>query len=227
MKLKKLAAENKSVFLRTTLIFTLILLAAALRLAPHPWNFTPVGAIALFAGATVRNRRLAFLLPVLVMFSTDLIVGFNVLSPLVYACFLLSVIIGRVVVGARVSLPARAGASHSVVGAGLQAGQRAKRDSDFQSESATTLKRRAVPAIAAATFLGSLQFFLITNFGVWAFLNTYPRTAAGLAACYIAGIPLFWNTLAADAIYATLLFGSFALAERLAPRFRDTVVADR
>jgi len=208
MNLKKLAIENKSAVLRTLLIFALILLASALRLAPHPRNFTPVGAIAIFAGATVRDRRLAFLFPLLVMFVTDAINSFNVLSPMVYASFLLSVLIGC-----------------SVVGAAHQPGQGAKRASDPQPESATNTKKHAVPRIAAATFLGALQFFLITNFGVWAFLNSYPRTGAGLAACYIAGIPLFWNTLAGDATYATLLFGAFALAERLAPRLRQSVVA--
>jgi hypothetical protein len=207
MKIEK--SETKLVLLRSILIFTLILLAATLRLAPHPWNFTPVGAIAIFAGATVRDRRLAFLFPLLVMFATDSMIGFNKLSPLVYASFLLSVLIGRSVVGERFS-----------------ASQRGKRDSGSQPESATNAKRNAFPRIAAATFLGALQFFLITNFGVWAFLNSYPRTGAGLAACYIAGIPLFWNTLAGDATYVTLLFGAFALAERLAPRLRDTVVAD-
>ena len=208
MNLKKLAIENKPVVLRTIIIFALILLAAALRLAPHPWNFTPVGAIAIFAGATVRDKRLSFLFPLLVMFATDAIVGFNTLTPIVYASFLLSVLIGRSVVGAR-----------------LSASQRAKRDSDPQPASTTNANKLAVPQIAAATFLGALQFFLITNFGVWAFLNSYPRTAAGLATCYVAGIPLFWNTLAGDAVYATLLFGAFALAERFAPRLRQSVVA--
>ena len=217
MSLKKLAIENKAAVLRTLLIFTLILLAAALRLAPHPWNFTPVGAIAIFAGATVRDRRLAFLFPLLIMFATDAILGFNTLTPLVYASFLLSVLIGRHVV--RYVVGARLSASN--VGAGLQPGQRAKRDSDHQPESVTNAKRYAVPHVATATFLGALQFFLITNFGVWAFLNSYPRTAAGLAACYVAGIPFFWNTLAGDAVYATLLFGAFALAERLAPQLRQ------
>src|ERR1700682_856234 len=94
MNLKKLARENKSALLRTLLVFTMIVLAAALRLAPHPWNFTPVGAIALFSGAMVRDRRTAFLFPLLVMFATDAITSFNKLSPLVYASFLLSVVIG-------------------------------------------------------------------------------------------------------------------------------------
>ena len=177
-------SERESLLLRIILIFTTIILAAALRLAPHPWNFTPVGAIALFSGAMVRDRRVAFLFPLLVMFATDAIIGFNRLSPLVYASFLLSVLIGRLL-----------------------------------------NQKRDLPRISGATFLGSLQFFLITNFGVWAFLTTYPRTPAGLAACYLAGIPLFWNTLASDAFYATLLFGSFALAERLAPRLRQSAVA--
>ena len=200
--MKKEKSEKEAVLLRTILIFAMIVLAAALRLAPHPWNFTPVGAIALFSGAMVRDRRLAFLVPVLVMFATDLIIGFNKLSPLVYASFLLSVLIGRAVVGARFSA------------------------SQSQPEPSARSRKRAVSRIAGAIFLGALQFFLITNFGVWAFLDSYPRTGTGLAACYIAGLPLFWNTLAGDAVYATVLFGGFFLAERLAPRLRQSGISD-
>lgn len=213
MNLEKFANENKAVLLRTLLIFAMIVFAAALRLAPHPWNFTPVGALALFSGAMVRDRRLAFLFPMLVMVATDTVIGFNKLSPLVYASFLISVLIGRTVVGARFSLPANAGAS-----------PRAKRESEPDAGART--RKYAVPRIATATFLGALQFFLITNFGVWAFLNSYPRTGAGLAACYIAGIPLFWNTLAGDAAYTALLFSGFFLAERFVPRSRGSTVSD-
>src|SRR5258705_12676782 len=88
-------SERESLLLRTLLIFTMIILAAALRLAPHPWNFTPVGAIALFSGAMVRDRRVAFLFPLLVMFATDAIIGVNRLSLLVCVSFLFSVLIGR------------------------------------------------------------------------------------------------------------------------------------
>ena len=182
MKTEK--SEKEAVLLRTILNFAMIILAAALRLAPHPWNFTPVGAIALFSGVMLRDRRLAFLVPVLVMFATDLIIGFNKLSPLVYASFLLSVLIGR-----------------------------------FLNQ------KRNVLRIGGATFLGALQLFLITNFGVWAFLSSYPRTGPGLLACYLAGVPLFWNTLAGDAVYATLLFGGFALAEGLAPRLGQSEIS--
>jgi hypothetical protein len=202
-------SERETVLFRTLLIFAMIIVAAALRLAPHPWNFTPVGAIALFAGATVRDRRLEFLFPLLVMFATDLIAGFNALSPLVYASFVLSVLIGRAVVGVR-----------------FNATQPERESARCEGESLSP-KKRAVPRIASATFLGALQFFLITNFGVWAFLNSYPRTGAGLAACYLAGIPLFWNTLAGDTTYVTLLFGGLLLAERFAPQLRQAALPDR
>ena len=206
MNLKQFASDNKATMLRSILIFAMIVLAAALRLAPHPWNFTPVGAIALFSGAMVRDRRLAFLFPVLVMLATDAVSGFNILSPVVYASFLLSVLIGRTVVGGRFS-----------------ASLRAKRESEPDADSRP--QKYLLPRFAGATFLGAFQFFLVTNLGDWAILNTYPRTGAGLAACYIAGVPWFWNTLAGDAVYATLLFGGFFLAERLVPRLRPSVTS--
>jgi len=50
---------------RTRLIVLLlaIVAAAALRLVPHPPNFTPIGAMALFSGAYVGRRALAFAAP--------------------------------------------------------------------------------------------------------------------------------------------------------------------
>lgn len=60
----------------------------------------------------------------------------------------------------------------------------------------------------------SVLFFVVTNFGVWAFDGLYPRTLEGLVVCYVAAIPFFANTLAGTLFYALLLFGGFALAER-------------
>lgn len=72
---------------------------------------------------------------------------------------------------------------------------------------------RALP-VAAATLAGSVVFFLVSNFGVWATGAMYPKTFAGLGACYAAGIPFFRNSLLGDAFYAAVLFGVFALAEK-------------
>jgi hypothetical protein len=41
-----------------------------------------------------------------------------------------------------------------------------------------------------------------------------------LVACYTAAIPFFQNTIAGDLFYVTLLFGGFAVAERLVPSLR-------
>ena len=55
---------------------------------------------------------------------------------------------------------------------------------------------------------------------MWLFSGIYPRSPAGLETCYIAAIPFFQNTLAGDLFYAALLFGGFAVAERLIPEIR-------
>ena len=80
------------------------------------------------------------------------------------------------------------------------------------------MSRVSVLRVAGAALASSIVFFLVSNFGVWALSGMYPHSAAGLAACYIAAIPFFQNTLAGDLFYATLLFGGFRIAELLVPR---------
>jgi hypothetical protein len=84
-------------------------------------------------------------------------------------------------------------------------------------------KRRTPWPIAGAALAGSLLFFAITNFGVWAMGTGYPKTAGGLWACYVAGIPFFQNTLLGDAVYTVVLFGGLALAEKWLPALRETL----
>ena len=143
-------SKNESLLYRALLALFLIVIAAALRIVPHPWNFTPVGAMALFSGAILKDRRLAFVVPLVALFVGDLFIGFHKLMPIVYASFLLSVAIGF-----------------------------------------WLRNRRTVARISAATLIGAIQFFLVTNFAVWAFALSFPHTAAGLVACYAAGIPFF------------------------------------
>jgi hypothetical protein len=172
--------QKESAIVRMIVVLAMIALAVVLRVMPHPWNFTPVGAMALFAGAIVKDRRVAFILPLVALFIGDIFVGFHKLMPLVYASFLVDVALGYWI-----------------------------RD------------RRTVARISGVTLLGAIQFFLVTNFGMWAFFESFPHTAAGLIACYVSGLPLLWNTLAGDAFYAALFFGGFALAERLFPILRE------
>jgi hypothetical protein len=72
----------------------------------------------------------------------------------------------------------------------------------------------SMSCIAAVTVLNSIQFFLITNFGSWLWFQAYPKTAAGLASCYVAAIPFFGWTLASDVLYTAVLFGLYAWLRR-------------
>jgi len=74
-------------------------------------------------------------------------------------------------------------------------------------------RRRPLP-IAAAALSSSVLFFVVTNFGVWAAGQLYPRTMAGLIACFTAALPFFKNTLEGDLLYTVILFGGFAVLER-------------
>jgi hypothetical protein len=173
--------NQNTVYLRIAIVLCFILFAAIVRILPHPWNFTPVGAMALFSGAKLGRNWKAFFVPLAALFAGDIFVGFHKLMLVVYLSFCLSVLIGII----------------------------------FRN-------RQSVGPLSLATLLGAAQFFLVTNFAVWAFLTGYPKTMAGLTACYVAGIPFFWNTLASDALYAAVLFGGYALAERLLPALRET-----
>jgi len=81
--------------------------------------------------------------------------------------------------------------------------------------------------VGSAAGLGSLQFFLITNFAVWlSFPTSYPHTLAGLATCYAAGLPYYGRTLAGDLVYTGVLFGLYAwLSNTLARRVEATAHA--
>lgn len=77
------------------------------------------------------------------------------------------------------------------------------------------LRKTENPAwIAAGALAGSVQFFLVTNFGSWLMWNLYPHTPAGLLQAYVMGIPFFWRTLASDAMYVALFFGLHAWLSR-------------
>jgi hypothetical protein len=71
----------------------------------------------------------------------------------------------------------------------------------------------------------SVIFFVLTNFGVWLFDQLYPKTLAGLQACYVAAIPFFRNEALGTLFYSALLFGSFAFAEKKIPELRESLTA--
>lgn len=67
----------------------IIIFAVVLRLVPHPPNFAPIAAMALFGGAYL-NKRYALVVPLLAMFISDIFLGFHSVMPFVYGSFLLT-----------------------------------------------------------------------------------------------------------------------------------------
>ena len=158
-----------------------IFAAAALRLLPHPPNFSPIAAMALFSGAQLPKRALAFVAPFAALLLSDLALGgFYPGMNFVYLSFALTVVIGWAVASRKTPL-----------------------------------------VIGGAAVASSVLFFVLTNFGMWLFSGIYPLTQAGLVECYVAAIPFFQNTLVGDLSFTLLLFGGFALLERVLPAIRQ------
>lgn len=149
---------------------TLILLGIATRLLPHPPNFAPIGAIALF-GALYLPKRFALVIPLLSLVASDLVIGFYSWP------IMLSVYSGFIVMG--------------IIGFWIR-------------------KNQTLARLVAGTLLGSIFFFLMTNWAVWAFGTMYPHTLPGLAQSYTMALPFFRNSLLGDLFYTTILVGSAA-----------------
>ena len=86
---------------RFLVLSLLVLLAAATRalplLLPNIWNFTAVGALAIFAGSQIQNKALAFVIPVAAMLVSDIFIGIDPMRPVVYAGFIAMVACGLLI----------------------------------------------------------------------------------------------------------------------------------
>lgn len=181
--------KTHTITLRFLVPALLILLAAFSRILPHPPNFTPVGAMALFGAAWFKPRHWAFIVPFAGLWLSDLFLN-NVVYAQYYPRFtwfdtgLIGVYLSFGLIGAMGLLWLRKVTGGRVVGAALAA---------------------------------SVLFFVVTNFGVWATGGMYAPNWQGLLACYSAAIPFFGNTLLGDLCYTTALFASFGLLRNRFP----------
>jgi hypothetical protein len=169
-----------------TSVFLVVLVVVG-RLLPHAWNLVPVGAVALYAGARL-PRRWAWAVPIVGMILSDIVLDWGQADRPILT-------VSRVTIY---------GTFAAIAGLGL-------------------LARRArgwtAPAsLAVLSLAGSGLFFVTTNFVEWATgpMKLYPMTLGGLEACYVAAIPFFGKTLAADLAGTGLLFGVDALVRHLA-----------
>lgn len=86
------------------LFFSILIIVVLTRLIPHPVNFSPLGALALFSGFFLINHRFGFLLPVGALLMSDVIMelinpgyGFYSVMPFVYGSVFLIMFIGRLI----------------------------------------------------------------------------------------------------------------------------------
>jgi hypothetical protein len=192
---------------RFLFVVGLILAAAVARVLPHPPNFAPVAAMALFAGASFRDKRLAFAIPAIAMVLSDLVIDLHLVDlgwemPLRYSPVHGTLRWEKLFVYGAVALS---------VGLGFW-----------------LQRRRTVGRITAATLASSVVFFVVTNFGSWVIdTASYARSFAGLMECYLAGLP-FWRdgTLPGDVFYSFVLFGGLALAEKLVPGVQEAMTLE-
>jgi len=181
------SASSNTTSTRTLLLVLggITLLSVLFRTVPglHIWNnFSPVGALALFSGALLWNKKWMFVFPIAAMLISDTIkeivapgTGFYADISYVYASFFVILFLGMLIRN----------------------------------------NKRPV-AIFGASVLGSVLFFLITNFGAWmsnsgTSLILYTHDINGLMKCYGEGLPFFKGTLSSDLLFNAIFFGGYYL----------------
>ncbi|MDP4115565.1 MAG: hypothetical protein Q8903_05495 [Bacteroidota bacterium] len=165
---------------RFVTVSLMIFAAALFRILPHPPNFAPVAAMALFGGAYFSSKKLAVIVPLIILVLSDVVLGFHYLVPAVYTGFLLITVTGFML-----------------------------------------RNKRSFGRVLAASVFASVSFFVITNYAEWAFGIMYPKTMAGLSACFTMAIPFFQYTLLGDLVFTGAMFGAFELAKLKFPKLAE------
>ena len=178
---------------RLSVIIALVFIAALSRIIPHPYNFTPLSAIALFGAAHFKKGWQVVIIPILATWLSDLFINNVIYDSLdfvwfyqgfywQYGAYILIALLGR------------------------------------KALTRITVSRVLLSSIGAAGV-----FFLVSNFGVWAGSPMYPQTFSGLITCYAAGIPFFGGALFGNLFYSVALFGVFHLFEQNREKIKASV----
>ena len=74
---------------KQTGLLVFVFIAVLLRLVPHPPNFAPITALALFSGYNFTNKAAGILIPIIALALSDIVLGFSSITPWVYAGFII------------------------------------------------------------------------------------------------------------------------------------------
>lgn len=176
---------------RNLIVVVLMVTAVVIRFLNVVPNFSPVVGLTLFGAALLNRKSLAFILPLFMVYFSDLIINNTIARgfyPEVegivwfsdYMIWNALAYIGIAAFG-YLSLSGKLKFSNTIL----------------------------------VTFLSSIIFFLVTNFGSWLDPKMlYPKSLDGLWLSYGAAIPFFRTSLISDLLFSGALFGSYFLIER-------------
>lgn len=179
---------NKSNLL---ILFVLILACALYRVwDTRPMGFAPQIAMALFAGSVSRDKRFAFLFPILSLFISDLLYQFLYSQGLTTIKGFYSGQISNYLVIASIT----------IIG--------------------FFINKNKIGQIVAGSLAGAVYFFLLSNFTVWIGggwdINNQPyqRSFSGLLLCYTEALPFFKWSVLSTLLFNGVFFGSYYLLGR-------------
>jgi hypothetical protein len=181
------------------IIIGFIVFAALSRLLPHAYNFTPIGAIALFGAAYFSDKKWALIIPLTAIWISDLL-----LNNLVYTAYYDGF---TWFTGGALYLY---GSIAMIVILGYY-----------------LLKKITIGRVLGGAVGASVIFYIVSNFGVWVTSPMYPLSLEGLIACYVAAIPFFHNTLAGNVIYSAVLFGGYEYMKYRYPALEPIQIESR
>ena len=177
--------QQKKNILLTLAAFVIV--AGLYRLIPgRPLGFAPQIAMALFAGAAIQNKKLAFVIPLSSMLIGDLF--FELLFRSGYSAF------GGFYEGQWLNYLLFAGIT--LLGFRIQTQK---------------IGSMVAGSLAAPTF-----YFLISNFAVWISGGGFnrPKTFEGLMTAYVDGIPFYQGSVMATLLFSAIFFGTFLITRK-------------
>ncbi len=168
-----------------------MVLGISMRILPHIPNFSPVTATALFGGTYI-NKRFVLVLPLIILFLSDYVLLY--INPFQNPMVNFSKVQPVSAMFHTTTVYVYSGFLVSgLIGLWLK-------------------NKKTIPFILGGAGVASLQFYLITNFGVWATTNLYRPGIDGLLQSYIMGLPFFKWTFLGDVFYTAVFFGIYELA---------------
>lgn len=180
------------------IVIILIILAALSRLLPHPPNVTPIAAIGLFGAYYLGKKWMKYIILFGALFLSDFLIN-NTIMRVYYPDVKGLVFFSDYMVGVYLGFLAVI-----LIGNYL-------------------LKSINTKSLFSTTMLGSLVFYLITNFNSWLTSPIYSKDFGGLIASYYAGLPFFFNSIFGNLFFVGLMFGGMYLHERNTLKLADQV----